>query len=437
MTDAWSYSTECSLSESDTPSLVLNAHSSVPASLGTNCLFATSQFALDLSVCADGESLDPTRLQGSAIVRETVDWLTTNAPKLGVDAVGSPSDCRGVPLHVATRSSHAQALVLDLPLVPAVSLETLSLELEFTSHAAPTRGAGSQDGILTNQLLAACPVPLHFALTLVLHTSLARLFEYLSESFPSCFNPIWVQRLTNDLAPFRTIASSLSRILDPSTLISTGQLSLEELSEAKDLQRDLVHLFSSTSTDPNDLEAPRALGGPGSNTTSWTDACEKSLLLLAKQSDFVDPVNVGSTVALAGSTSSDKVATSKGTRGSRRAPGPRARGSSRRKRGSARPTPESRRGPRKSKPASKVDDYSTGETHDAQDSVRGGEGSLEGLCEIWTDEGGNETVGHNSEEEMLDADVCEARESVFDRGGAEGHAPSCEEPGDIEIILDF
>ena len=120
MTDAWSYSTECSLSESDTPLLVLNAHSPVPASLGTNCLFATSQFALDLSVCADGESLDPTRLQGSAIVRETVDWLTMvrrvrklpfqprtslvttrclrwrqNAPKLGVDAVGSPSDCRG------------------------------------------------------------------------------------------------------------------------------------------------------------------------------------------------------------------------------------------------------------------------------------------------------------------------------------------------------
>ncbi|GAA5994428.1 hypothetical protein JCM5350_004864 [Sporobolomyces pararoseus] len=76
MTTSWSYATKCSLINSDTPSLALDAHANSSRSLGNNTTFATSQLALDIVVQVDGAPIESIWLTESAVVRETVDWLT-------------------------------------------------------------------------------------------------------------------------------------------------------------------------------------------------------------------------------------------------------------------------------------------------------------------------------------------------------------------------
>ncbi|GAA5951503.1 hypothetical protein JCM3765_005955 [Sporobolomyces pararoseus] len=352
MTRSWSYTTNCSLPDSDTPSIALNAHTNSPCSLGNNTTFATSQLALDLVVQVDCHPIESVWLRNSAVLRETVDWLTKNALTIGIDAVGIPSTSSSdaltslllqrlysfrawwltlplsVPLHVATRTTHSQSLIVESRSTPTGSLSFISLCLNFVSpppasnasQSQSTSQASSQEGLLTNQLLAPYPTPLHFTLLPILHSGLSKLFQELSKVFPLCFNPIWVDRLTHDLAPFRSIANSLSKILSPSALISGGQMSLDETLRARDLQQDLASLLSpSTSSSLNDKETCPVDDSP--TLISHSQAIEKSLLLSANQPHLVDPIKLSHSYACSSTSATRK----RGGRGGGGARGRRAK----------------------------------------------------------------------------------------------------------------
>ncbi|GAA6013700.1 hypothetical protein JCM11491_005063 [Sporobolomyces phaffii] len=250
MTRSWTYSHEHALDDSCHAALSLHAHSAVDASLGTHVLFATSQLALNLSLLVDQVTPAPGSFGTSALVREVVEWLTQST------AEGS------------------------LP-----------------------------EGLLANQLLAAAPAALHFALARLVHSALANLFTTLSNTFPLCFNPAWVERLTHDLGSFRSVANSLSRILDRANLVSSGELDLDELELARGLPRQLVSTFSrprlrDDGNDGNDNASPsssrtaRWQNGPSSAScddsveTNQDErrAIESALVLVAKQAThLVDP----------------------------------------------------------------------------------------------------------------------------------------------------
>jgi hypothetical protein len=119
-----------------------------------------------------------------------------------------------------------------------------------------------------------------------------------------------MQRLENDLNPFRLISNSISKILDPATLISTGQLDIDELSLVNktkqvlffsfcvsrvlgselliifsgfSIRKDLISLLSPTTSSTSEEESEKI-------PLSSLEAIEKAFLLVAKQPNFVDPL---------------------------------------------------------------------------------------------------------------------------------------------------
>ncbi|GAA5872283.1 hypothetical protein JCM16303_001041 [Sporobolomyces ruberrimus] len=94
----------------------------------------------------------------------------------------------------------------------------------------------------------------------------------------------WLRkRLKNDLNPFRLISNSISKILDPATLISTGQLDIDELSLVNKTKQDLISLLSPTTSSTSEEESEKI-------PLSSLEAIEKAFLLVAKQPNFVDPL---------------------------------------------------------------------------------------------------------------------------------------------------
>ncbi|GAA5906041.1 uncharacterized protein JCM6883_002532 [Sporobolomyces salmoneus] len=385
--------------------------------------------------------------------------------KLGIDAVGvpyiafeiltsllllvfslnsprSPTVLIAVPLHVATRSTRARALIIDSPSIPSGSLSSISLCLNFVSppslqnasQSQSTSQGGSQEGLLIHQLLAPYPAPLHFTLSPLLRSALSRLFGDLSETFPICFNPTWVDRLSNDLPSLRSVAGSLSRSLKHSTLLATGQLDLSELSEACDLQQDLIELFSpAPQTDPT-----ATLEAQNSSLTS-SEAIERSLLLLGKQAHLVDPVNLD---PISERPAPSPATPSSGRRGSRRGRGvTRARGRGR-GRGRLNSVNLRRSNRKRGTTGGGYKDASTSDNDDDYpESDSGGSGFEEDRLPEEARVGRNEAVSEEYEDwidDLVPSSTLWMEKSQTTNEEEDAGELSCaEEGGKNEMILDF
>ncbi|GAA5926361.1 uncharacterized protein JCM15063_000256 [Sporobolomyces koalae] len=283
MASDWRYSTLAALDEIDTPSVRLSATCHVPRSLGTNCVYATSQLALDIRVRVDDVSVVPNGLPESALLRHVIAWLYQHKGKIGFDGIAQPQATAFVVLYVASRAARLHTLVIDSAATPTAALDSLELLLEVCS-ARTACYATAQSSLLESQIMAPLPQLLHFALASLVEDTFAGFAKALANSFPLCFNPLWVERLTHDLAAHQSIARTLARILDPAKLVRAGQFNIDDLSDSQSSSQELVPLFASSSTTPTLSDCTRTL------QCSPRGAIEKGLLLIAKQHHLIDPI---------------------------------------------------------------------------------------------------------------------------------------------------
>ncbi|GAA6034736.1 hypothetical protein JCM8097_001145 [Rhodosporidiobolus ruineniae] len=221
----WGYKTTLKPAYPSSPSLVFAA--SAPLSPSKNTLLASSSIELRLTVSVGDEELEGEALAESALARDIQGWLQQHKDSLGLDGASSPTESGSgvtIRLNAFSRSARSSALSLSSSSSPE-GLSHLSLSLVFrpasSSASKPTQSSQVYDSqnlssSLPNDVLHAQllnPSSLHFTLSSLVTAALERLAKKLAVAFPLCFNPKWVDRLTNDLPAQRSIAKSLTRIL--------------------------------------------------------------------------------------------------------------------------------------------------------------------------------------------------------------------------------
>ncbi|GAA5919271.1 hypothetical protein JCM1841_006533 [Sporobolomyces salmonicolor] len=334
----WSYAAFLKPSHPAAPSLALVAGAAVPPSIRPDSLFTTSPVTLAVSLAVDSKELDGEELLSGALVRELVTWLDEHKASLGLDSVGRPSASPSginIPLFAAMLSARSSALALPPNSATALAANTSGLDrinLSLTFRCASTSKAAlkvSQPQLspleptlptisLTSQLLAPSPQPLHFTLSPLVAQGLTKLATKLSAMFPLCFNPRWIDRLTNDLSAQRSLATSLISILGLSTSgDSRKTLHPDVAKEAARLQLTLsLHLsaqYPSRTPPTNSGAASSPPLSPSSLSPSPQASLEKALLLIAKHAISPDAWNPSSCV-----TSNAKSAKAKKGNGQKR-----------------------------------------------------------------------------------------------------------------------
>ncbi|GJN94392.1 hypothetical protein Rhopal_007472-T1 [Rhodotorula paludigena] len=183
----WTHSSTHRGPHSSAPSLALAASSRTASSLDS--LPAAATLDLRLQVFADDHELDSDDLAASGLIREVTAWLDSLSEIDVVLRFRSTS----TPL-----SSGSSKKTKRTPVAPS---QSTSQALESAPPAIT----------LATQLLS--PAALHFTLAALHDAALTRLAKKLVVAFPLCFNPRWIDRITNDLPAQRSIAASLRNIL--------------------------------------------------------------------------------------------------------------------------------------------------------------------------------------------------------------------------------
>ncbi|GAA5942707.1 hypothetical protein JCM10213_005948 [Rhodosporidiobolus nylandii] len=315
----WTYKATVKPEHPSAPTLAaVVAGAPIPAS--KDALLASSSVELRLRVLVDNEELDAEELAGSALAREVGGWLNTNKATLGLDGAAAPvaarscvtsltqpffassstfslnSSSRAVRLNAFSRSARSSAVSLRSASTTASAkqdLERLDLTLTFRSprSRSPQGAAQSQSasqslpllgtsGIsLSSQLLH--PASLHFTLMPLLVSALDKVAKKLAVAFPLCFNPRWVDRLTNDLPAHRSIAASLSNILCLSGTANAAMNKEVENTAA------LLNLTLTSHISAHYPPASDASDAPASSNSA-KDALATSLLLVTKEASVPD-----------------------------------------------------------------------------------------------------------------------------------------------------
>ncbi|GAA5871763.1 hypothetical protein JCM8547_008136 [Rhodosporidiobolus lusitaniae] len=288
---SWVYKTTLKQSHPSPPSLALSA--TAPSAPSKNATLASSSLLLHVRAAVNDEELDADQLEGSSLAREVHEWLHKNRTSLGLDGVSAGTatqDGLTFQLNAFSRSERSSTLVS--PSVAGSSapeeLDHLDLLLTFRSPTSSSRkktssqsqsqpSQSSQTLSLTGHILHPS-APLHFTLAPLLTSALEKLAKKLVLAFSLCFNSKWADRLTKDLHSHRSIASSLSNILNlssSSSFSSHNSLDPEVANAAALAALTLTSHLSPSATSSSSQPNPK-------------EALEKALLVVAKEASAPD-----------------------------------------------------------------------------------------------------------------------------------------------------
>ncbi|GAA5829997.1 hypothetical protein JCM11251_006838 [Rhodosporidiobolus azoricus] len=298
-TACWTYKTTVKPAHPSSPSTVVSVSAPLPPS--NNTLFASSSFQVRLKVHAGESEIDGPDLGESALARVVRDWFNKHKDSLGVDGAHfDEGSAASVTIRLNAFSRSARSSTLALPTRIATpnqppSLDHLDLALLFRlprsiSSASHAQGTASQPNSqeqthldLVSQLLH--PETLHFTLKPLVSSALERVAKKLLAAFPLCFNPRWVDRLSNDSSSYRSVANSLSKILNLAD-DKTSSVEKDVETSAAMLSLTLSTHISLYHADPYDVPPATA-----SSTLSQDArvALKTAILVVAKDGSTPDP----------------------------------------------------------------------------------------------------------------------------------------------------